>query len=162
MLKFYSEFDFDTFVVDISTKFGPFIDYSEYEREEEFSIPAIIDPITHQNAGQSSFKIKDVLYFFLEIHRIFQEKKLKYETICFGSNTSNTNKTNEEGNKGSPNKNSSPEKKEDTEENKEKTESPLKEEMKEENSNPAESIANLIETNLIEDIIQNIVSLFNY
>ena len=74
MLKYYSSFDFNTHIIDLRNKDTPYI-----KKPNTLTVPIILDPITNQNAGNSSFLIYDVIYLFQHCLTIINELKSQYD-----------------------------------------------------------------------------------
>ena len=74
MIKYYSTFDFNMHIIDLRNKDNPFI-----KKANTLNVPIILDPITNQNAGNSSFLINDVVCLFQQCVTIINELKAQYE-----------------------------------------------------------------------------------
>ena len=74
MLKHYSSFDFNTHIIDLRNKDTPYIN-----KPNTLTVPIILDPITNQNAGNSSFLINDVISLFQHCLTIINELKSQYD-----------------------------------------------------------------------------------
>jgi hypothetical protein len=74
MLKHYASFDFNTHIIDLRNKDTPYI-----KKPNTLTVPIILDPITNQNAGNSSFLINDVIYLFQQCLTIINDLKSQYD-----------------------------------------------------------------------------------
>jgi hypothetical protein len=74
MLKHYATFDFNTHIIDLRSIDNPYIN-----KPNALNVPIILDPITNQNAGNSSFLINDVVYLFQQCITTIHELKSQYE-----------------------------------------------------------------------------------
>lgn len=84
MIKFYSTFNFDKMIVNVTEEF-PFIE-TDVPGE---GVPTIIDPVTMLNAGKSSFNIVEVVNMLGGVMKIINDLKASYEQGKEGSNKSN-------------------------------------------------------------------------
>jgi DNA polymerase sigma len=80
-VKFFSKFDFYTNIIDIENKNGEiFLKRNKrYSSPEYENIPVILDPVTGQNAGKSSFRINDVQKTIILINEELEKLRNIYD-----------------------------------------------------------------------------------
>ena len=80
-VKFFSKFDFYTNIIDIENKNGEiFLKRNKrYSSPEYKNIPVILDPVTGQNAGKSSFRINDVQKTIILINEELEKLRNIYD-----------------------------------------------------------------------------------
>jgi len=81
-VKFFSKFDFYSNMIDIENKNGEiFLQRNQiYNTPEYENIPIILDPVTGQNAGKSSFRINDVQKTIIIINEELEKLRKIYDT----------------------------------------------------------------------------------
>ena len=95
-VKFFSKFDFYSNIIDIENKNGEiFLQRNqEYNTPEYENVPIILDPVTRQNAGKSSFRINDVQKTII----IINEELEKLRKIYDSNNDNKDNTDNKDNN----------------------------------------------------------------
>ena len=81
-VKFFSKFDFYSNIIDIENKNGEiFLQRNqEYNTPEYENVPIILDPVTRQNAGKSSFRINDVQKTIIIINEELEKLRKIYDS----------------------------------------------------------------------------------
>ena len=103
-VKFFSKFDFYSNIIDIENKNGEIFlkRNGRYTSPEYDNIPIILDPVTGQNAGKSSFRINDVQKTIIMINEELEKLRNIYDndnnTENNKDNINNNNKENNEQN----------------------------------------------------------------
>ena len=94
-VKFFSKFDFYSNIIDIENKNGEiFLQRNqEYNTPEYENVPIILDPVTRQNAGKSSFRINDVQKTIIIINEELEKLRKIYD-----SNSDNKDNTDNKDN----------------------------------------------------------------
>ena len=95
-VKFFSKFDFYSNIIDIENKNGDIFlkrnkRYSSLEYE---NIPVILDPVTGQNAGKSSFRINDVQKTLIIINEELEKLRNLYDKNTDNKDNIENNKEN--------------------------------------------------------------------
>ena len=80
-VKYFSKFDFYTNIIDAENKNGEIFTKrnKRYSSPEYENIPVIIDPVTGQNAGKSSFRINDVQKTIIIINEELEKLRNIYD-----------------------------------------------------------------------------------
>ena len=95
-VKFFSEFDFYSNIIDIENKNGEiFLKRNKrYNSPEYKNIPIILDPVNGQNAGKSSFRINDVQKTIVIINEELEKLRNIYDTNSDNKDNIDNNKDN--------------------------------------------------------------------